>query len=137
MKVIKVNADKCTGCHLCELTCSFKHFGVFNHEYSRIRVFTDEAIAKNKHVKCMQCKNAPCIKACPVDALYKDEDTGAIKVNREKCIECEACVKACPFDAIRRITVSGEGQIIVCDLCDGDPECVKVCYDNAIVFTDK
>lgn len=134
MKKIKVVANKCTGCHLCELACSFKHFGVFNPEYARIKISSDEATASHKHTKCMQCKNAPCIDVCPVNALYKDEETGATMVIHEKCIGCEACVEACPFNAIKWIVADEDGQINVCNLCGGDPECVKVCYDKAIRY---
>lgn len=139
MKIIKITADKCTGCHLCELACSFKNFKVFNPEYSRIKISSDDVRSVHKHTKCMQCKNAPCIDVCPVNALSKDKDTGAIVVDHKKCIGCEACVEACPFDAIEWVVIDGkkEGQINVCDLCGGDPECVKVCYDNAIRYEER
>jgi Fe-S-cluster-containing dehydrogenase component len=37
-------------------------------------------------------------------------------------------VEACPLHAIW----SGTDGLILCDLCGGDPECVKVCYTEAL-----
>ena len=34
------------------------------------------------------------------------------------------CVPACPFDVI---FVAPDGELLKCDLCAGDPVCVKVC----------
>lgn len=137
MKTIKVDPIKCTGCHLCELACSFKHYDVYKHEFARIRVYTDEAFAKDVHTTCKQCEDAPCIAACPVDALSKDENTDAIIVDHDTCILCGQCVEACPYDAIKDIKVEGKELINVCNLCDGDPECVKYCYDHAITYEEK
>ena len=41
----------------------------------------------------------PCIRACPVKAINKDEYQLA-KIDYEKCISCGACMKNCPFGAI-------------------------------------
>lgn len=41
----------------------------------------------------------PCEEACPVDALYKDDD-GKEHIDYTKCIYCGKCTKACPFGAI-------------------------------------
>ena len=41
----------------------------------------------------------PCEEACPVDAMYKD-DEGKEHIDYDKCIYCGKCTKACPFGAI-------------------------------------
>jgi iron only hydrogenase large subunit-like protein len=41
----------------------------------------------------------PCEKACPVNAIGKDE-SGDVKINFDKCIFCGRCVGACPFGAV-------------------------------------
>lgn len=53
------------------------------------------------------------------------EVTGAVLVDREKCIGCGKCIEACPG----RIPFlhPGDKKAVICDLCDGDPECVKAC----------
>jgi Fe-S-cluster-containing hydrogenase component 2 len=41
---------------------------------------------------------------------------------------------ACPFGGIG--INPGSGQVFKCELCDGDPECVKACDDGAITFDE-
>ena len=48
----------------------------------------------------------------------------SIRVLNEKCTGCKLCIKACPFGAIQ---VGPNREILKCDLCGGDPECVKYC----------
>jgi phenylacetyl-CoA:acceptor oxidoreductase subunit 1 len=47
-------------------------------------------------VRCNQCKNAPCVKACPTGATRQRED-GIIVVDQDKCVGCRYCVIACPY----------------------------------------
>jgi Fe-S-cluster-containing hydrogenase component 2 len=68
---------------------------------------------------------------CPAGALRRDEATGYVTFAAENCNNCLACVDACAYGAIR---TDPDGQIIKCDLCGGDPECVKVCETRAIRF---
>lgn len=43
------------------------------------------------------------------------------------------CMLACPFGCI---VVSDKGYAEKCDLCGGDPECVKFCASGAIRFAE-
>ncbi len=129
--VLAVNYEKCTGCHLCELACSIKHHGVVNPYLSRITVITKPEIQASALVYCLQCNDALCARACPVNAINYDEKTGAWLIDYDRCIGCRECVYACPFGAIS-LTVKAEP--IKCDLCGGDPECVKVCPHGAIIY---
>jgi Fe-S-cluster-containing dehydrogenase component len=45
---------------------------------------------------CRKCEDAPCIAACPADALEKDAD-GVINRHTNLCISCKSCVTICPF----------------------------------------
>ena len=52
------------------------------------------------------------------------KDVVTLNLNEEKCIGCLACVDACPFGAIQ---INPDGDVLKCDLCGGDPVCVKYC----------
>jgi carbon-monoxide dehydrogenase iron sulfur subunit len=103
-----------------------KHEGWMWPEASRVRVFMPFPGLEVPHL-CAQCDDYPCVESCPVDALSIDEDTTAVLVDREKCISCGACIKACPGTVPYLSPKDNKANI--CDLCGGDPECVKVCQE--------
>ncbi|MBN1108539.1 MAG: 4Fe-4S binding protein [Bacteroidales bacterium] len=45
---------------------------------------------------CRKCEDAPCIAACPADALEKDSE-GIINRHTNLCVSCKSCVTICPF----------------------------------------
>jgi Fe-S-cluster-containing hydrogenase component 2 len=49
-------------------------------------------------------------------------------VDREKCTACFACIDACPGKI--PFIHPGDGKATICDLCDGDPECAKICTEG-------
>ena len=58
-------------------------------------------------------------------------------VNDKKCKGCDWCVQACEHGGI---TIhSDTGLAIACDLCDGEPQCVEFCPEEALelVATDE
>jgi Fe-S-cluster-containing hydrogenase component 2 len=71
---------------------------------------------------------------CPTNAINLNRETGAKEVDQELCIGCRLCTLSCPFGLI----VMGAAQKAVkCDLCGGDPECVKACTYGALEFSEK
>ena len=129
-KILVVQPEKCTGCRTCELTCSFTKTGEFNPELSRISVLTYDKIGFAVPMVCQQCGVAACMMVCPVGAITKNNATGAMEVHDSKCIGCKMCTIACPFGAIHYHAVNN--IVSKCDLCFGDPACVKLCPSGAI-----
>jgi Fe-S-cluster-containing hydrogenase component 2 len=127
---IVINSDICTGCRVCELTCAFVHTGSFTPENSRIHVEKDEFNGKDIPYICIQCEERHCVKNCPTGALEIVSETGAIKVNEELCIGCGICVRVCPYNGVR--VHKKNKKALICDLCNGDPECVKRCPVGAL-----
>lgn len=121
---ILIDYSRCSGCRLCEVVCSLKHEGTIWPEASRIRIF-EYLPGANVPIVCVQCPDYPCVKSCPTNALSIDEKTGAVIVSEEKCVLCGNCITACPGN-IPRIP-RGKKAVVICDLCGGDPECVKIC----------
>jgi Fe-S-cluster-containing hydrogenase component 2 len=134
MKRILVREDVCSGCRACEIACVAHHDARFGTATARIRVIKFERLGVNTPHVCRLCGRAPCVAACPTGALYKDETTGAVLLHLEHCTRCPACVDACPFDMVA--LHPDTGLPLICDLCAGDPACVKRCATGAIVYAD-
>jgi carbon-monoxide dehydrogenase iron sulfur subunit len=128
-KFVAADLEKCTGCGVCELICALKRENVYNPRCSRIKILRLYRLI-NMAVVCRLCKNTPCIIACPKDCLTQSEKTGVIRVDEEKCDCCGWCMEACPYGAI---TLNPEKEtVMICDLCDGEPQCVEWCPEGAL-----
>jgi len=130
--ILIVDPERCTGCRTCESVCSFYHYKEFNPRRSRIVILRDAERGVNLPMVCQQCEEAPCIAACPTGATYREEETGPVLIDYEKCIGCKTCITVCPFGGNSLDYVTHKP--IKCDLCGGDPECVKYCIDKAIEY---
>lgn len=117
---------RCSGCRRCEIVCSLRHEGKIWPEASRVRVFMLVPGVEIPHL-CAQCHDYPCLKSCPVEALSVHDETKAVAVDREKCISCGKCVTACPGQI--PYLHPGDRKAVICDLCEGSPECTKVCEE--------
>ena len=131
-KVLYIDYQKCTGCRLCELVCAVKHYGISNPARARIKVIKWEQEGLYVPMSCQQCQDAPCMNVCPVKAIYRDEELARVMVDYDICIGCRFCVAVCPFGAMSfNVT---DRQVFKCDLCDGDPQCVRFCDRKAVDF---
>lgn len=110
-------------------------------------------------VQCFHCENAPCIKACPTKATWREPD-GIVVVDYDWCIGCRYCMAACPYYGRRfnwhdpqvptnEMTkkqhylgnrMRQKGQVEKCTFCvqrsrEGRlPACVEACPTGARVF---
>ncbi len=99
--VVTDNCQRCMG-KACYNACNF---GAIS--FGRDRAHIDPDLCR----ECGMCRDAcpynaiaelirPCKRACPVDAITMDFDTGTCVIDESKCIQCGACVRSCPFGAI-------------------------------------
>lgn len=130
-KVILTDAKVCTGCRLCEMVCSLEHEGFINPSLSRIRIIKWEEEGIDIPMVCLQCKEPLCVDVCPVRAIDKDMESGMLKTDASRCIQCYACITICPFGGS---SINNEGVVVRCDQCNGEPMCVEVCEKKALSF---
>lgn len=133
-KIITVDPEKCTGCRQCEIVCSVKHRGVSNPSRSPIQVIKRANDGLHVPVTCQHCVDAPCMSACPKEAIEQDTVLNRVVINQGLCVTCQRCVSVCPFGAVEFDEVTR--TIFKCDLCGGDPECVHFCEAGAITYTE-
>jgi len=133
-KIIVSDPNICTGCRTCEAVCSTFHERRCNPVESRLCAITYSELGIFVPVVCHHCEDPECMEACPVDAILKDERTEGVVINQDECTGCELCIEACPIGAIKKNPKTG--QIVKCDLCGGDPTCVKFCSVDALKYMD-
>ena len=148
---LMIDIEKCEGCHNCFLACKDEHVDNDWKGYS---------VAQPKHnsrwitilqkergrfpvidvaylpILCMQCDNAPCLKASKNGAVYKRND-GIVLINPEKAKGQRDIVKACPYGASEW---NDEREVAQkCTLCAHlldsgwkEPRCVQACPTGAL-----
>jgi Fe-S-cluster-containing dehydrogenase component len=94
-----------------------------------------EITSVNVSLACMHCGDAPCVKACPRQALSKKDESGTVVVDKQKCVGCMLCLWACPFGAPQLGT---NGKMEKCNFCEERPlgmkrACEEICPTQAIV----
>jgi phenylglyoxylate dehydrogenase beta subunit len=122
--------EKCDGCGDCVQACSKHHTGTTDPAHSRIKVAKDAEQQPFGIALCRQCGKPQCVMNCPSGALSKDLDTGTVRWDKDKCVNCQLCTLACPYGGITYNAVTN--QVMKCDFCDGDPACAKACPRGAL-----
>lgn len=132
-RMLTVTPTRCIGCRTCEVACAFSHARQGIPGRSRVQVRT---VKKDVFVPilCLECEEAACMKACPVFALQRNQETGAIEVKEDRCIRCHTCVAACPFGNLA--VEAMERPVVKCDTCKGDPACAKFCPTRALEYLE-
>lgn len=134
--MIDLNLDRCCACGACAIACMDQN-DVDTEEESPLRkIYSLEGEKGHVYLSlaCMHCDDAPCIKACPVGCLKKDEN-GFTVYDNTNCIGCHSCAMACPYGAP---TYDRSGKMRKCDGCAErvahglDPACVHTCSVGAL-----
>ena len=90
---LKFDPDKCVGCYACHIACLDAHHDVEDADAKSHR--TVKKVVKNQFEKniCPGCDHCGiCIKACPVQAIYKDPKTG-ICTDRQRKMYWMSCLR--------------------------------------------
>lgn len=172
------NISRCEGFMDCVQACvrennldrksKTQYVRVFEMEHGQMDITTGNGkyfheVPKENHfymaIQCFHCEQAPCIKACPTKATWKETD-GIVVVDYDWCIGCRYCMAACPYWGRRfnwhdpqvpgtEITkkqhylgnrMRKKGQMEKCTFCiqrsrDGKlPACAEACPTGARVF---
>ncbi len=141
MKVL--DQTRCIGCHACTTACKSENevpLGVTRTYVKSVEVGTFPQVRRVFQVtRCNQCEEAPCVAACPTEAMYRRPD-GIVDFDKRICIGCKACIAACPYDAI--FINPEDHSAEKCNLCAHrlevglEPACVTVCPTGAILVGD-
>jgi molybdopterin-containing oxidoreductase family iron-sulfur binding subunit len=126
--VMLVDIRKCTGCHACSVACKSENKTPPGVDYRIVKEAEDGEFPNVMRIfmpgLCMQCDDAPCIKACTSGAIYKRPD-GIVAIDYSKCLGCGGqATQACPYDALS----VDNGNFYT----DGTPE--HMAYENGPVY---
>jgi len=132
------DASICRWCRSCELICSLFHEDSCSPSLSRISIDLDQFNAKVSASFCMQCLEPLCLASCPVEGAMIINSVGAITIVPDVCTGCGNCAEACPFNKEGRVLKIHRSRNVYfkCDLCDGDPVCVRICPTGALKMVE-
>ncbi|HTX27405.1 MAG TPA: 4Fe-4S dicluster domain-containing protein [Streptosporangiaceae bacterium] len=138
-----LDQSRCIGCHACTTACKSENevpVGVTRTYVKSVDVGVFPQVRRAFQVtRCNQCEDAPCVAACPTQAMFRRGD-GIVDFDKSVCIGCKACMAACPYDAI--FINPEDNSAEKCNLCAHrldmglEPACVTVCPTEAILVGD-
>jgi anaerobic carbon-monoxide dehydrogenase iron sulfur subunit len=150
MKRIYCKIEKCLACRSCELACAAAHsdskdlveaLKEIRTPRSRIHIeyIDDKGEMRRERaiaIQCRHCEEPACAQACISGGIRKDEKTGEIIVNLEKCVGCWSCIMVCPVGAI--VKNDNLHQALKCDNCPDleTPACIIACPTSALEFIE-
>jgi Fe-S-cluster-containing dehydrogenase component len=149
-----IDISKCNACYCCFTACKDEHWDNDYPPYTAAQPRHGQFwmnLAKNERGKypyikvaympepCMQCEDAPCIKAARDGAVYKRPD-GIVVIDPQKAIGQKQLVEACPYGAIywnEEKNLPQKCTFCVHRLEEGEiPRCVQACPSGCLAFGD-
>jgi len=137
--------SRCTGCRDCSVACKnwhqlppgpLKYLKVYEYEkgsFPTVRIHF-------QWVPCYHCEKPACVDACPVEAISKEPQYGAVLIDSEKCTGCRNCYEECPYGAPVFESDDNDAVARKCNMCidrleTGEmPICVMACSARALDF---
>ena len=129
-ETISFRPENCNGCNDCMIACAQAKAQSDDAARSRIQVLSSDG--SYELAMCRQCGDPECVHNCPAAALSKDAESGVIDWDASKCVDCLLCTVGCSYGGM--VYDVDAGHVAKCDLCDGDPACVKACPRGALKF---
>ncbi len=147
MKKVYVREEYCVACGLCKVYCATQHSPYPDdvlkaYRLSSVkpvpRLILEQRDSTSFAWQCRHCDNPACVSACISGAMSKDEDSGQVQVDKNRCVGCSTCVVACPHGAVFPLYPQ-ESLVLKCDLCQGAklPACVLHCPNEALVYGEE
>lgn len=144
-----IDTKACIGCNTCAVKCKVSNNVPNGIMWNRIltdgngQVDTMSGTYPNCNltfypVACQHCADPACVRACPVAATFKDDETGIVMQDPTKCIGCRICMAACPYNGVR--SFNWEDPAHYYGLKTGDeyaPEHVKHTVEKCILCSDR
>jgi tetrathionate reductase subunit B len=137
-----LDVARCIGCHACSVACKVEHNVPLGRFRTKVYYFEQGVFPTvQRHflpTLCMQCEDAPCLKACKHDAIERGSD-GVLRVVPDKCDHAGDCETACPYGAIG---CDDNDVADKCDFCSNrtavgmEPACVETCPAEVFHFGD-
>lgn len=138
-----IDQRTCIGCHACTVACKTEHRVPVGQFRTWVKYVDSGTFPDSRRdfgvMRCNHCTDAPCVKICPTNALFKRDD-GIVDFDGSACIGCKSCLQACPYDAI--YIDDDTHTAAKCNFCahrvdDGlEPACVVVCPTHSIWVGD-
>ncbi|MFN8483709.1 MAG: 4Fe-4S dicluster domain-containing protein [Anaerolineae bacterium] len=138
-----IDGRTCIGCHACSVACKMENevpLGVYRTWVKYVETGAFPNTRRHFQVtRCNHCANPPCVRICPVTAMYQRAD-GIVEFDPAVCIGCKACLQACPYDAIYMDPETHSAA--KCHYCAHrtdiglEPACVIVCPTRSIIAGD-
>lgn len=137
--------SRCSGCNACAAACKnwnglppgpLKYLKIYEYEKGS---FADVRI-HFQWVPCYHCEEPACISNCPRQAIYKEDNYGAVLIDSEQCDGCRICYDVCPYGApvfeSDEIGVKAQKCTMCIDRLDlgEQPICVLACSSRVLDF---